>query len=152
MSQADFTRYLSVEVDTIEKPKPLPVGHFLATFKSWKGAHRDYDKATGGPKTPVIELTFTGLNACDDVEESDLPEKYTEKLVTKDYQLNDPNGMFALKKFTGETCDIDTKGLSLGDALDACKGATVKLFNDPRPDKKQEGVFYDNIIRVLKAD
>lgn len=152
MAKVDFGKYLSVELDTVEKPKPLPVGHFLSTFKSWKGAERDYDKANGGPKTPVVELTFTNLEACDDVEPSDLPTDYDKKLVTKDYQLNDPNGLWNLKKFADETCGADTTGLNIEDALDACKGSQVKLFNDPRPDKKQEGVFYDNIVRVMKAD
>lgn len=152
MSKIDFSAYTKVALDDIEKPKPLPVGHFLAVFKSWKGAERDYDKAAGGPKTPVVELTFTSLQADDDVEPSDLPTDYEKKLVTKDYQLNDPNGMYALKRFVGEICDADTKGLDLEDGLNACRGSTVKLFNDPRPDKKQEGVYYDNIVRVLKAD
>jgi len=150
MAKLDFSSYLSKSVDDIEAPKPLPGGHFLATFKSWKGAERDYDKANGGPKTPVVELTFNQLQPDEDVED-ELPSGLSNMAVTKDYRLNDDVGLFGLKRFASETCDVDTKGLDLNDALDACLGSTVKLFNEPRPGQ-EEGQFFTNIKRVLKAE
>lgn len=151
MAKLDFSAYLGVKVDDIEAPKPLPLGHYYATFKSWKGAERDYDKANGGPKTPVVELTFSLDEPCDDVEPEELPDKGVNgRIVTKDYQLNDEIGLNGLKLFTSKACGVDTKGLDLGDALDACLSSTVKLFNEPRPGK-EEGQFFPNIRRILDA-
>lgn len=149
MSKADFSRYLSVEVDAIEAPTVGPLGHYLASFQSWKGAERDYDKANSGPKTPVIELTFKITQPDDDAVEEDASnaQKMVGKLATKDYTLNDETGMFNLKKFVSEICDVDSK-TGLGDALDACKGSVVKLFNEPRSGK-EEGVFYFNVKKIL---
>lgn len=149
---ADFSSYLGVKVDTIEAPTAAPNGHYFATFTGWKTAERNYAKATGGPPTPVVELTFKITSPDTDAAE-DMPEaaqKAVNKLVTKDYTLNEEAGMFNLRKFTGDTCGIDTKGLSLEDALNACKGSDVKVYNEPRPGK-EEGQFFNNVTRVLPA-
>lgn len=152
MPNVDFSKYLDVKVDTIEAPKSAPVGHYFASFVSWKGAERFYE-GKGGPATPVVELTFKITGADEDAEEEDAEAatKATGKLVTKDYNLSEESGMFGLRRFTAETCGIDTKGLGLSDALDACKGSGVKVFNEPRADKRNEGVFFNNITKVLPA-
>ncbi len=149
----DFTKYLSVQVDTIEAPRAAPLGHYFADFMSWKGAERDFDKASGGPKTPVVELTFKITGADTDAEEQD-PDgaaKAVGKLVTRDYTLSEESGLFQLRRFTSDICGVDTKGLELDHALDACKGTTVKVFNEPRADKRNEGVFFNNITRIFPA-
>lgn len=148
----DFSKYLSVEVDAIEAPAAMPLGHYFATFQTWKGAERDYDKANNGPKTPVVEVTFKITTPDDDALEEDpaAAQKAVGRLVSKDYTLSDEAGMYALRRLTAETCGIDTKGLGLEDALNACKGSDVKVYNQPRAGK-DEGVFYTNIKSVLPA-
>lgn len=148
----DFSRYLKVEVDSIEAPTAPPIGHYFAKVQSWKGQERDYDKATGGPKTPVVEVTFKITAPDQDAEEEDPigAAKAVGRLVTRDYSLTDESGMYALRRLTGETCGIDTKGLDLSDALDACKGSDVKVYNVPRAGR-EEGQFYSNITKVLPA-
>ena len=149
----DFSKYLNVDVDSIEAPAAPPLGHYHAQFVSWKGAERDYDKANGGPKTPVVEVTFKITAPDTDAEEEDAAAaaKAVGRLVSKDYTLSDEAGMYGLRRLTSETCGVDTKGLALEDALNACKGADVKVFNQPRPGK-EEGVFYTNIKSVLPAN
>lgn len=149
---ADFSSYLNVEVDTIEAPTAGPAGHYFATLQGWKSAERNYAKATGGPPTPVVELTFkiSGPDTDADEEDSTRAQKMTGKIVTKDYTLSEEAGMYGLRRFTSETCGVDTKGLHLSDALDACKGADVKVFNAPRAGK-EEGQWYNNITLVLPA-
>lgn len=152
MATADFSKYLSVPVDSIEAPTAPPLGHYFADVVSWKGAERDYDKANGGPKTPVVEVTFKITGAEEDAEAEDSvgAAKAVSKLVTKDYALSEESGMFQLRKLTSETCGIDTTGLALNDALDACKGSSVKVYNEPRAGKgEREGQFFTNITRVL---
>ena len=151
----DFSKYLAVEADSIPKSVPsLPAGHYHADVVSWKGAERDYDKASGGPKTPVVEITFKITGADDDVEfPPDFPSgSEVGKLVTKDYRLNDPDGAGKtyMRRLAEETCGIAVKGLQLSDMLDAMKGSSVKVFNEPRPGQ-EEGQFFVNIKKVLPA-
>ncbi len=145
----DFSNYLSVPVDSIEAPKAAPTGHYFATFVSSKGTERFYD-GKGGKATPVCELTLKLTGADTDAQEEDpiAAEKCVGKLVTKDYTLSEESGMYNLRRFVSETCGVDTKGLDLGDALDACKGSAVKVFNQPRAGK-EEGQFYNNITKIL---
>lgn len=153
----DFSRYLDVDVDSIPKSVPsLPLGHYFADITAWKGAERDYDKASGGPKTPVVEITFKITGADDDVEFIDggmSPGSEVGKTVTKDYTLNDPDktGQVMLRRLAEETCQLDVKGLALTDVLDALKGQPVKVYNEPRAGK-EEGQFFTSIKRVLPAE
>jgi hypothetical protein len=145
----DFSKYLGVEVDTIERPAAPPTGHYFGKFQSWKGAERFYE-GKGGPATPVIEVTLKCTGADEDAMEEDASaaEKAVNRLFTKDYQLNDEAGLFALRRLTSETCGVDTKGLALGDALDACKNSDIKFHQQPRAGK-EEGQFFPNVTKIL---
>lgn len=152
----DFSSYLGVPVDDVPKSIPsLPGGHFFADVAGWKGAERDYDKATGGPKTPVVEVTFRITGADEDVDFSSggmTPGSEVGKTATRDYRLNDPDkaGMVMLRRLAEETCGIKVKGLRLEDMLEAMKGSAVKVYNEPRPGQ-EEGQFFTNIKKVLPA-
>lgn len=152
----DLTKYLDVPVESVSKIIPsLPGGHFFADVQGWKGVERDYDKANGGPKTPVVEVTFKLTGADEDVTfTDDFPEGTEQgKTVTKDYRLNDPDkaGHTMLRRLAEDTCGIPTKGLHFADMLDAMKGSSVKVFNDPRPGQ-EEGQFFPNIKKVLPIE
>jgi len=147
----DFSKFLDVDIDAIPKTLPsVPGGHFFATIQSWKGAERDYDKATGGPKTPVVEISFKFTGADSDVEDDDQAQKSIGKLATKDYNLADGSGQTMLRNLAEDTLGLDVKGLHFSDVLDALKGQEVKVFNNPRAGK-EEGQFYTNITKVLSA-
>jgi hypothetical protein len=146
----DFSRYLDVDVADIPKVLPsVPGGHFFATIQSWKGDERDYAKATGGPKTPVIELTFKFTGADEDVEETD-QSTYMNKLATKDFDLSN-GGQTILRNFAEDTLGLDVKGLHFRDVLDALKGQEVKVFNEPRPNPNVEGQYFTNIKKMFAA-
>jgi hypothetical protein len=152
----DLSKYLSVDVESIPKSIPsLPLGHYFASIKSWKGAERDYDKASGGPKTPVVELTFKITGASDDVEFGDGFAEGSEvnKTVTKDYSLNDPDstGQVMLRRLAEETCKLPVQGLQLSDLLPMLIDQEVLVYNEPRPGK-EEGQFFANIKKVLPVD
>jgi hypothetical protein len=151
----DFSKYLEVDADAIPKTIPsLPGGHYFAEVTGWKGAERDYDKKNGGPKTPVVEVTFKITGADDDVDFTEDFPSGTEvgKTVTRDYTLNSPDksGQVMLRRLAEDTCGIAIKGLHLTDMLDAMKGSTVKVYNEPRPGQ-EEGQFFTNIKKVLPA-
>jgi len=152
----DLSKYLDVPVESVAKVVPvLPGGHFFADVMGWKGAERDYDKADGGPKTPVVEVSFKISGADEDVTFGEGFEPGTEagKIVTRDYRLNDPDGAGKtyLRNLAEDTCKIQIKGLHFTDMLDAMKGSSVKVYNEPRPGK-EEGQFFVNIKKVLPVD
>lgn len=144
---ADFSKFLHVSAEAIERPKPLPLGHYFATIKSYKTAERDFDKANGGPKTPVVELSFAITSPDTDVEDFD-PAMLKGAPPTKDYKL--PDQMYMIRELAEKACDLPVKGLEFIDVLDALKGQEVKVFNEPRPGR-EEGEFFTNIKRVLSA-
>ena len=152
----DLSKYLDVPVESVSKVVPqLPAGHFFADIIGWKGGERDYDKADGGPKTPVVEVSFKITGADEDVVFSDgfEPGKEVGKVVTRDYRLNDPDGAGKtyLRNLAEDTCGIPIKGLHFTDMLDAMKGSSVKVYNEPKPGK-EEGQFFVNIKKVLPVD
>lgn len=152
----DLSKYLDVPVESVAKVVPvLPGGHFFADVMGWKGGERDYDKADGGPKTPVVEVSFKITGADDDVTFGEAFEQGKEvgKIVTRDYRLNDPDGAGKtyLRNLAEDTCGIAIKGLHFTDMLDAMKGSSVKVYNEPRPGK-EEGQFFVNIKKVLPAN
>lgn len=147
----DFSKYLDVQVDTIERPSPPPVGHYFATIKSWKTGERDYAKASGGPKTPVVELTFSLTSPDTDIDEALLPANgIANRLVQKDYSLNEENGQFQLRFLAEETCHLDVKGLSLADLLPQLNGQEVKLYLEQRAG--QDDAMFPVVKKVLAAD
>lgn len=144
---ADFSGYLDTPVDNIERPKALVLGHYHALVKSWKPAERNFAKAGEPPKlVPIITVAFTITGASDDVE--DPLADYASTSASKDYDLSDERGLYALRRLVEDTCGVSGKGLNLQDALDAIKGSDVLLYNVPRPGK-EEGEFYTNIAQVL---
>lgn len=152
----DLSRYLDVPVEDVSKTIPfLPLGHYFADVSGWKGAERDYDKASGGPKTPVVEVSFKITGADEDVEfgEGSIEGAEVGKTVTKDYRLNDPDraGHSMLRRLAEDTIGIPIKGLHFSDMLDAMKGGSVRVYNDPRPGQ-EEGQFFTNIKKVLPAE
>lgn len=146
----DFSRYLNVEVESIKPPEPLPVGHYFATIKGWKGAERDYDKANGGPKTPVVEITFTISGADEDIDPSELPEGGgVGRIVSRDYNLKEDSGLNALRKLGEETCGLDVKGLHLSDMLPQLIKQPVKLYVEQN--MRGDDVF-PKVTKVLPAE
>lgn len=148
----DYSKYLGVPVDDIERPSVGPAGHYFATFQSYKGAERFYDKENPKVATPVCELTFkiTGPDEDALAEDEENANKMTGRLATRDYRF-DEGGNFSLRRFGEETCGVDGKGYSLGDLLDAAKGSEVKLYNQPRQGR-EEGELFFNVTKVLPVE
>lgn len=150
MANLDFSKYLDVAVEELERPKPLPIGHYFATIQSWKGAEIEFEK---GVKTPVVVVIFKVDSADEDVDLDLLPEGGGKgKLLDKNYRLNDPDksGQFQLRVLGEETCDIPVKGLHLTDLLDAMKGQDVKLYVDHRQGQ-EEGQVFPTVKRILSV-
>ncbi len=152
----NFDSYLDVPVENISAAKALPTGHYFADIRAWAAAERTY-KPEDGP-VPVIELTFVTTGPDDDVDHAELGANGgVNVLIKKDYQLSsvgqdgkvEGGAQSILRNMAEKTCDLDTKGLSFRDVLEALKGQPVKVHQEPRADKRNEGVFYNNITKVL---
>ncbi len=152
----NFDSYLDVPVENISAAKALPTGHYFADIRSWKGAERTYRPEEGA--VAVIEMTFVTTGPDEDVDSGELPANGgVGVLITKDYQLSavssdgkvEGGAQSILRNMAEKTCDLDTKGLSFRDVLEALKGQPVKVHQEPRADKRNEGVFYNNITKVL---
>ena len=150
----DFSQYLSKTLDDVEAPKPLPVGHYYATIKSWKGAEADYKQGAG--KQPIIILLFSITGATDDIDTDLLPEGGgAGRLVTRDYELADADnrGLYALKRLAAETLNIDIKGLDLESILGTLPGQDVKLYIEQRINPKDpEAPPFPQVRKVLSVD
>jgi hypothetical protein len=151
---ANFDKYLDVDVESIEKPEPPPIGHYYVDIKDWKTGERDYDKSNGGPKTPVAELQFVNFEPSDDVDPSDL-EAWGRDLSkvrgTKDFRIAGDEA-FGIRAVGENICGINVKGLKLRDLLNELKGQRVKVATSHRVDKNDENNVYLNIDKVLKAE
>ncbi len=152
----NFDSYLDVPVENISAAKALPTGHYFADIKSWKGDERTYNKDEGA--VPVIELTFVTTGPDEDIPLDELGANGgVGVVIKKDYQLSavtadgkvEGGAQSILRNMAEKTCDLDTKGLSFRDVLEALKGQPVKIHQEPRADKRNEGVFYNNITKVL---
>lgn len=147
----DFSRYLDVPVEDIERPKPLPAGTYFATIIKVENREVEFERGT---KTPVSTISFRITSPDEDVDVDLLPEGGgIGRIVSKDYRLNDPDkqGQWALRRLAEETCQLPGKGKHLSDLLHEIPGQEVKIFNVPRPSKTDEDVSFPNITRVFPA-
>lgn len=149
---ANFDSYLDIPVESIERPAPPPVGHYFATIKKFQPMERNFGE--GREKTPVIELTFALTSPDTDATEEGANEDTCRgKTVTKDYELGDPQGQFALRQLAEETLNLPVKGLSLRDVLAQLPNSEVKLFIDHRQGKgEREGQFFAQVKKVLSPE
>lgn len=147
----DFSRYLDVPVEDITRPKPLPMGTYFAAIIKQENREVQFEP---GVKTPVTTVSFRLISPDEDVDPDLLPEgNGVGRVVTKDYRLNDPDrqGQWALRRLAEEACNLPGKGKHLQDLLNELPGQEVKIFNNPRPNKNEEGQFFPNVTRVLSV-
>ena len=108
----------------------------------------------------IITINMQTTAPCDDVDETELPANGgIGAMVNRDYRMVpakgdkvEGGGQHALRRLAEDTLKLDTKGFSLRDLLESLKGQDVKVFNEPRQDKKDEEVFYNNITKILSAE
>ena len=69
---ANFTDILNKPAETVEKPKPRPVGTYLCIVD---GPHKQRDvKGKDGTEYPVVGFTFKTMQAQEDVDQAALAE------------------------------------------------------------------------------
>lgn len=152
---ANFDSYLNVEVESLEFPSPPPAGHYFANIISWKTAERDFDKANGGAKTPVAEVSFkiTSPDSDVDPDEATAAQASIGRVVTYDYQLNDAFGTAKLRELGEKVCNLPVKGLRLGDLLPMLLNQPVRVLMAQRAGVgSREGQFFPQVKGVISAE
>jgi hypothetical protein len=113
---SNFADILNTKVDTIEKPKPLPVGSYVGLITKVETGE------SAKQKTPLISVKINLSEALGDVD-LDLLEKSggfgkNGKEISSDYYLTE-KALFRIKELAENHLGLDTKGMTLGEVIQA---------------------------------
>lgn len=141
MSGPDFAALLNKRADDIERPKPLPAGHYFATvLKHEFGSSKNKN-------TPYVRFGFKIASADSDVAPEALEGVKIEREMRTDFYLTN-DALFRLKDFF-EACGLTVAGRQMNELVPETTGCSVKLQITQRPDDK--GNIYNDVKTVLKA-
>lgn len=108
----DFSKLLSKPLDSVEKPKPLPVGTYLGIINKYEfGESKE-------KKTPYVRFHFQVTGAGEDVDADELAAAapdLSKKQLRRDYYLTD-DAMYRLKELF-ESTGVQTAGRSFAEAI-----------------------------------
>lgn len=138
----NFSDVLNKKLDTIEKPKPLPVGTYIGVIN---GAPEI--KPRGQNNTLSAEFKIKILQADEDVDQDALQERGGIKEAELRHTLwLTEDAAWRAKQFV-EFCGVDPDGITLGEALSQCMGCQLRLKIIHRP--SQDGTeLYANIDKI----
>lgn len=145
----DFTTLLATKVDTIEKPKPLPAGHYLCQVTKYETGE------TRAKQTPYIRVHFKPLEPKDDIDAAAFEEfggaaKLAEKVIQHDFYIT-PDALFRLRQFLETDLGISGSGKSISDCLEGMVNAVcvVKIAHKLNP--AAPGEVFVNVEKTLAA-
>ena len=142
----NFNDILNVRADTVEAPKQLPPGKYLATVKSFEPG------VSTQKKTPYVEIKFA-ISAPIDVP-SDLEAEASAALskgpveMRTSFYLSDKS-MYRIVDFLEKDLGLSRSGRTIGDMLTECVGLECGLLLDIEQSK--DGRDFTAIKRTLKA-
>ena len=128
----DFTDILSKKADSVEKPKPKPVGTYLTTIQGMPAMRTVTSKA--GEDMPVVDFKLKVLMAQDDVDQDDIKDDISSWApFIHSIFLHTEGGQYAFKQFLTVTLDIEGGKKTLGEMLAEAPGKQVlmKLKHEP---------------------
>jgi len=135
----DFTQILTTKADAVEKPKPRPVGSYLASIV---GMPSQKTVQSQGEEKPIISFSCKVMSAGSDVDQDDLfvhGEVHTWPPYKKDFWVDTPEGQYALKRFLTETLDLDPKGKTMAELLAESPGKQLTIVLKHRPFVNRDG-------------
>lgn len=142
----NFNEILSVRADTIEAPKSLPPGKYLASIKSFEPG------VSTQKKTPYVEIKFAVSQIID--VPSDLENEASVALSKGPIEMRtsfylSEKSMYRIVDFLEKDLGIARSGRTLGDMLTECVGMECGLLLDVEQSK--DGRDFVAIKRTLKA-
>ena len=148
----DFTSILSKKAELTSKPKPKPIGTYLAAIV---GHPNQKEVKVQGEDKPVISFSTKVLSPGPDVvlspEDGDVsswaPFRY-------DIWVDGPEGEYRLRTFLENSIGLSVKGKSYGELLAECPGRqlTIALRHRPYVDRNTgEAEIATEIASTAKA-
>ena len=109
----DFEALLNTSIDDVEKPKPLPVGHYKAVVKSF-----EFGKADNERQTPRCRFMIQPIEPQEDVDIDALQQvnKWSEKPLRLDQWITE-DAMWRFKQFLERDCRLPTNGRSFNEVV-----------------------------------
>jgi hypothetical protein len=135
----DFTSILTTQADAVEKPKPRPVGSYLATLVGMPGQKTVQSQ---GEEKPIISFSCKIIAAGADVDQDDLSahgEVHSWPPYKKDFWVDTPEGQYALKRFLTETLGMEASGKTIAELLAESPGKQLTITLKHRPFVNRDG-------------
>jgi hypothetical protein len=156
---ARFADALNREMETIKRPPPLPIGHYIFTVPKMPGAPESLNSQKGDYEKLTIDVQV--VQASDDVDPDELTEfgNVAGTPMRIDFIFNnDPNEeqkfegtLNRLKRFM-EHCGVTySEGDTLGQKLAELVGAQFLGEVKHRPDPNDPEVIYNEVGRTAPA-
>lgn len=143
----NFTDVLSKPMSDIEKPKPYPVGTYLAMVQG----QPEVKEIGNDTKYEVIDFTMTIMQPQADVDTEALAAaNYRQGRRMRHRMFATEENLWRIKQFLGDHLGIDVGGGTLRQAMAEAPGrqCLVTLRHRPSQDGTQ---IYDEIASTAKA-
>lgn len=150
----DFREMLKRPVMSVERPRPIPAGSYIAVQKSYKYDVARY-KAQDGSEIPIVRFTLQIQSATDDVPPELLEgiKDLTSRIVSKEYELTDERGLWGLRQYL-EAAGAEglENGRSFHEAVEADTNNKAYLIEvTATPSKKNPDDVFNNVGKVGKV-
>lgn len=149
-----FSDILSTPMDTIEAPKPMPVGTYLCAVK---GLPKQDERSSAKGHWDTIDFTLTVLAAQEDVDSDALADFGAVQgkelrqgfMFDRSDEENRKNSMFRLGEFL-KSLGVEPTGKTLAQAINETPGTQVLATVKWRPDTAT-GRVYTEIKSTAKV-
>lgn len=156
MAAPSFSPILSMKGADIEKPRPLPVGTYLAVVQGQPKMDKSSKK-----QTPYVEFSMKLMQAMDDVDQDDLAHALTkpsgEKVLLTDKALRltyylTPDSAWRIKQFLKRDLQIeDADSKDIGQQVSEAPGCQCIVTVKHRVSENGEDTFAE-IGSTAKAE
>ena len=142
----DFSKLLSKQANAIEKPKPMPIGHYIAVNQKLP----DF-KGIGKNETPGAVFALVILAPTEDVDQDQLKEYGEIKGKSVNYtQWLSEASEFRAKEELKNAFDIEETGKTLGQMYNETinKQVLVEITHEPSQDGTE---MFSRATAIAKA-
>jgi hypothetical protein len=135
----DFTSVLNKVADTVEKPKPIPVGTYLAVVQ---GVPAQKTVKVQGEDRLILSFKTKLMSAREDVDAdqlSALGDITALPPLSKDIWVDTQQGEFELREFLARSLVIESSGKTLGEMCGEAPGRQFLVTVKHRPFTDKNG-------------
>lgn len=143
---ANFNAILDKQVESAERPKPMPTGTYTFIVKS-----HTFDESSQ-KKTPFVRFMCSPMAPGEDVDPAALAEieNWNQKEMKLDFYLTD-DAIYRLREFA-EQCGIGISGRTFADIIPELTNTQFLGEVGHEISKKNPEEVYANIVNTAAAD